>query len=75
MSQSHFISKRFAEVLPLPLKEVDLPVEELNQLETRTIHSVNADIHSRYNNYHEWVEFQTLPQVCNNLPNQLLDKY
>ncbi|XP_043471057.1 uncharacterized protein LOC122504184 [Leptopilina heterotoma] len=73
-SQSNFITENFAKSLNLPTKKINLPVEGLNQIETRINQSINTQIFSKHSNYKENVEFLVIPQICNLLPNQFIDR-
>lgn len=69
VSQSHFITQKFANLLNLPRKNVEIPVEGLNQLETRIKQTVQAEILSKKRNYKERVEFLIIPSICDQIPN------
>ena len=73
-SQSHFIRRNFAEFLNLPFENIDIPVESLNQLETRIKHKIRAEIQSQNSNYKETLEFLVVPKICDHLPNQLINR-
>ncbi|XP_051171033.1 uncharacterized protein LOC127287923 [Leptopilina boulardi] len=73
-SQSHFITQKFTNLLKLPRKNVEIPVEGLNQLETRIKQSVQAEILSKKRNYKERVEFLIIPSICDQLPNEFVGK-
>ncbi|XP_063981076.1 uncharacterized protein LOC135164549 [Diachasmimorpha longicaudata] len=48
--------------------------QTLNQIETRIKYSVRTEINSRCTCYKETVEFLVLPNICNHLPNEYIDK-
>ncbi|XP_057337763.1 uncharacterized protein LOC130675883 [Microplitis mediator] len=73
-SQSHFITRKFAELLKMPFKSVNLPVEGLNRVETRIKHAIQTNIYSRTTDYRENIEFLVIPRICEYLPNQVINK-
>ncbi|XP_051171916.1 uncharacterized protein LOC127288483 [Leptopilina boulardi] len=73
-SQSNFMAKRFADSLGLPFKQINLPVEGLNQLQTRIKESLNTTIFSKQSNYNADLEFLIIPRICDYLPDQFIDK-
>ncbi|XP_063989072.1 uncharacterized protein LOC135168624 [Diachasmimorpha longicaudata] len=73
-AQSNFITEDLVKVLQLSRNHIDIPVETLNQIETRIKYSVRADINSRCTCYKETVEFLVLPNICNHLPYEYIDK-
>lgn len=74
-SQSHFITQKFADLLKLPRKNVEIPVKGLNQLERRIRESIHAEILSKKRNYRKKVEFLIIPRICDNLPNEFVGKH
>lgn len=73
-SQSNFMTTKFAKSLDLPSKKINVPVEGLNQLQTRIKESLNATIFSKQSNYNANLEFLILPRICDYLPSQFIDK-
>jgi hypothetical protein len=73
-AQSNFITEKLARYLQLRRDYIDIPVETLNQVETRVKYSIMAEILSRRTNYHEKAQFLILPTICNKLPNEFIDR-
>ena len=73
-AQSNFVTERFSQALQLLRKQINIPVETLNQVETRVKYSVQIEMQSRCTGYKESVEFLVLPSICNQLPNEYIDK-
>ena len=73
-AQSNFITERFAKSLELPRNHIDIQVETFNQVETGVKHSIQTEILSRCTGYKEQIDFLILPNICNQLPNEYVDK-
>lgn len=73
-SQSNFMTKKFADALGLPVKKINVPVEGLNQLQTRIKESISTSIFSKQSNYTTNLEFLILSRICDYLPGQYIDK-
>lgn len=73
-SQSNFITERFAKLLNIQRNNVNIPVEGLNQMETKIKHSLTARIQSKTTEFSDNLEFLIIPEICDTLPLQYVDR-
>ncbi|XP_043466286.1 uncharacterized protein LOC122501086 [Leptopilina heterotoma] len=73
-SQSNFITEKFAEILNLDRREINIPVEGLNQLETKIKQSVSTQVKSMQTEFAAKLEFLVIPRICNSLPLEYINR-
>ena len=73
-SQSHFVTQHFATLLDLKYRSINIPVEGLNQIESRINYSIDAKINSRHTEFTSILNFLIIPNICNKLPTEPLDR-
>lgn len=73
-SQSNFVTEKFAKMLHLNYNNINIPVECLNQVETRIKRSIIAQMQSKNSYFERKLEFLVVPQICNNLPLDFINR-
>ncbi|XP_043497161.1 uncharacterized protein LOC122520907 [Polistes fuscatus] len=69
-SEAHFLTIRFANLLRIAKRDVNVPISGVNQTETRVKQAILATLKSRTENYALELQFLLLPTVTNRLPSQ-----
>ncbi|XP_043504537.1 uncharacterized protein LOC122525681 [Polistes fuscatus] len=69
-SEAHFLTIRFANLLRIAKRDVNVPISGVNQTETRVKQAILATLKSRTENYALKLQFLLLPTVTNRLPSQ-----
>ncbi|XP_043498822.1 uncharacterized protein LOC122522080 [Polistes fuscatus] len=69
-SEAHFLTIRFANLLRIAKRDVNVPISGVNQTETRVKQAILATLKSRTKNYALELQFLLLPTVTNRLPSQ-----
>ncbi|XP_063991157.1 uncharacterized protein LOC135169789 [Diachasmimorpha longicaudata] len=73
-STTNFMQESLAIALNLPLKPFAVPIGSLNNVNTTTRYLVTATIRSRTAEYERTLEFLTVPNITQDVPDQSLDR-
>lgn len=67
-SQSHFVSRSFANKLQLDADKIDIPIIGINQIKTNITERVNITISSRHSAFKADLVCLVIPSICDNVP-------